>query len=449
MLVKLLLFWMKVRMLTVKEIKGLRPRKSPYYTWDKSGERGKGRLGVQVMPSGSINFKFRYFKDSKPIFIQLGKMPGMTLSQARDLCKKYGDLLSQGLDPKSELKKQEMKKAQEERENNEIGTFEQLINFHKESKKEQGNRSYQDEYDKVVANVFPYIDIHRKAKDFESEDFLDALAIPIDQGYEAKSNKLRSILHAAFNFALSYDNDPKYRNRGSKFGIKSNPISNIPTQSEKVGNHYLSWEEVTQLLYDMEHRYDDLNLAYQTRQVVRLCFYLGGQRPHEVVTIKWSNINFAQRTVLITEAFQKTKKNHMVPLTESAIKILEEIREQTSSTNSPFVFYKKTNTDEHMPTNTIAQALITYKKVTKVRSFVARDFRRTVKTLGGEIKISKEYRDRIQGHAINDVSGRHYDMYEYIDEKRSGLEKWEEALNSRLNDYKLIYFEKELPWKKG
>ncbi|EGR0791070.1 site-specific integrase [Vibrio vulnificus] len=436
-------------MLTVKEIKGLQPKKSPYYVWDKTGERGKGRLGVQVMPSGSINFKFRYFKGpNNAQFIPLGKFPGMTLSQARDLCKEYSDLLSQGIDPKTERKKQAEEKAKEEREQKELGTFEQLINFHTQHKKDKGNRSYQDEYQKIVANVFPYVDINKKAKDFEAEDFLDALAIPIDQGYDSKSNKIRSILHAAFNFALEYDNDPKYRNRGAKFGIKSNPISNIPTQSEKVGNHYLSWKEVIHLLYDMEHRYDDLHLAYQTRQVLRLCFYLGGQRPHEVVTIKWSNINFAQRTVLITEAFQKTKKNHMVPLTESAIKILEEIREQTSSTNSPFVFYKKTNTDEHMPTNTIAQALITYKKVTKVRSFVARDFRRTVKTLGGEIKISKEYRDRIQGHAINDVSGRHYDMYEYIDEKRSGLEKWEEALNSRLDDYKLIYFEKELPWKK-
>ncbi len=61
-------------MLTVKEIKGLQPKKSPYYVWDKTGERGKGRLGVQVMPSGSINFKFRYFKGpNNAQFIPLGK----------------------------------------------------------------------------------------------------------------------------------------------------------------------------------------------------------------------------------------------------------------------------------------------------------------------------------------------------------------------------------------
>ncbi len=357
-------------------------------------------------------------------------------------------MLSKGLDPKNELERQSEEKKTAEREKDQLGTFEQLIEFHKQNKQDNGNRSHEDEYQLIVKNVFPHLDIHRKAKDFETEDFLDILAIPIEQGFDDKSNKIRSILHAAFNFALGYENNPKHRKRGTKFAIKNNPISNIPKQPEKTGSHYLSWEEVTRLLYDMEHRYEDLNLAYQTRQVLRLCFYLGGQRPHEVVTIKWSHINFDQKTVLVSEAFQKTKKNHMLPLTNSAIQILEEIREQTATIGSPFVFFKKTNSNEHMPTNTIAQALLTYKKVTKIRPFVARDFRRTVKTLGGEIKIPKEYRDRIQGHAINDVSGRHYDMYEYIDEKRLGLELWEKALNSRLEDYKLVFFERELPWKK-
>ncbi|MBO0216647.1 integrase, partial [Vibrio sp. Vb2880] len=109
------------------------------------------------------------------------------------------------------------------------------------------------------------------------------------------------------------------------------------------------------------------------------------------------------------------------PLTDSAIEIFKDLKENTNDTNSQFVFYKKTNSAEHMPTNTIAQAIITYKRATKLRPFITRDIRRTVKTLGGEVEIPKEYRDRIQGHAINDVSGRHYDMYEYLKEKRKGL----------------------------
>ncbi|RZP75585.1 site-specific integrase [Vibrio vulnificus] len=426
-------------MLTVNQIKALPAKKTAYYKPDNTGERGTGRLTVQVTPAGSKIFKFKYHKEKREVFVTLGKFPALTLSQARELAKEYSAMISQGRDPKGELEKRSKEQEQHEKAKNALGTFEQLINFHTEYKKDRGNRSFQDEYKRIVDNVYPYIDINRKAKDFETEDFLDILAIPIEQGFNEKSNKIRSTLHAAFEFALGYENNPKFRKRGTKFAIKHNPISNIPKQPEKAGSHYLSWEEVAQLLYDMEHRYQDLNLAYLTRQALKLCFHLFGQRPYEILTIAWDKIDFNSRTVLISEEFHKTKKNHLVPLTDSAIEILMDIKENTEGANSPFVFFKKTNSLEHMPTNTIAQALLTYKKATEIRQFIARDIRRTVKTLGGEVKISKEYRDRIQGHAINDVSGRHYDMYEYLDEKREGLEVWEKALVKHLEDYKVMY----------
>ncbi|ENG6164705.1 tyrosine-type recombinase/integrase [Vibrio vulnificus] len=424
-------------MLTVNQIKGLKPKDSSHYVWENSRERGKGRFGVKVQPSGSISYTFRYYAGSKAKFINIGKFPGMSLANARKISIQYSDLLSNGIDPKEFLEQEAKAKEQAEADALKGGSFKQLIEMHTEYKKDKGNRSYADEKQKIVDNVYPYIDINKKAKDFEPEDFIKALSIPIEQGFEPKSNKIRSILHAAFNFALNNDHNPKYLNHDVRFGIKHNPISAIPkqTEAEKSGTHYMSWQEVAQLMIDMENRFHDLDFAYQTRQVLRLCFYLGGQRPHEVVTIKWSEVNFEQRYVLVREEYQKVKRPHVVPLVDSAIKILQDVQAHNHD-DSPFVFYKKTNYLEHMPTNTIAQALLTYKKRTDIRQFVARDFRRTVKTLGGEAGISKEYRDRIQGHAISDVSGKHYDMYEYLNEKRQGLEIWEEALNQKIESLK-------------
>ncbi|OOI03158.1 integrase [Vibrio sp. OULL4] len=420
-------------MLTVNYIKGLKPRAASYYEFEKSRERGKGRFGVKVQPSGAVIYMFRYFVGSKAKFINIGRFPGMTLTNARAASFKYGELLSNGIDPKEYLEQESKAKAKAEADALKGGSFEQLIEMHAEYKKDKGNRSYEAEKQKIIDYVYPYLDIHKKAKDFEPEDFMKALSVPIEQGFEPKSNKIRSILHSAFNFALHNDNNPKYLNRDIRFGIKHNPIAPIPkqTEAERPGTHYMSWQEVAQFMIDMESRFHDLNFAHQTRQVFRLCFYLGGQRPHEVVTIQWSEIDFDQKYVLIREEYQKVKKPHVVPLVDSAIEILRDLR-TSNELESPFVFYKKTNPLEHMPTNTIAQALLTYKKRTDIRQFVARDFRRTVKTLGGEAGISKEYRDRIQGHAISDVSGKHYDMYEYLNEKRQGLEIWEEALNQKI-----------------
>ncbi len=53
-----------------------------------------------------------------------------------------------------------------------------------------------------------------------------------------------------------------------------------------------------------------------------------------------------------------------------------------------------------------------------------KDLRRTVKTRMGEIGVLKSVRDRIQNHALVDVSTKHYDRYDYLPEKREALEAW-------------------------
>jgi integrase len=67
-----------------------------------------------------------------------------------------------------------------------------------------------------------------------------------------------------------------------------------------------------------------------------------------------------------------------------------------------------------------------------IAKFTLRDIRRTVKTLMGNLGISKETRDRIQNHALNDVSARHYDRYDYLKEKRAALEAWDRHLMDTL-----------------
>jgi hypothetical protein len=46
----------------------------------------------------------------------------------------------------------------------------------------------------------------------------------------------------------------------------------------------------------------------------------------------------------------------------------------------------------------------------------------------GELGVSKLTRDRLQNHALQDVSAKHYDRYDYIKEKREALQLWQEHL---------------------
>lgn len=96
--------------LTETAIRGLKTKSTAYYVWSNSAQRGTGRLGVKVQPSGSKVFYFRYYieKGKNEKFIQLGIWPEMKLVTANELAKKYGAWLVEGKEPQQELEQQRL-----------------------------------------------------------------------------------------------------------------------------------------------------------------------------------------------------------------------------------------------------------------------------------------------------------------------------------------------------
>ena len=48
--------------------------------------------------------------------------------------------------------------------------------------------------------------------------------------------------------------------------------------------------------------------------------------------------------------------------------------------------------------------------------------------MNGESGLSKAIRDRLQGHALQDVSSKSYDRYSYLPEKREAVSVWDAFL---------------------
>jgi hypothetical protein len=62
-----------------------------------------------------------------------------------------------------------------------------------------------------------------------------------------------------------------------------------------------------------------------------------------------------------------------------------------------------------------------------------RDLRRTWKTLALAGKAAKKIRDRIQNHALHDVSSKNYDRWNSMPEKRAGMEKLDKFVTALLS----------------
>ncbi len=422
-------------MLTSKQISSFKPKNNHYYKWDKTNERGMGRLGIHIIKSGTKVFKFRFFVNEKAVFIKIGTFPQVSLSIAREKAKLYSLMLDKGLDPKDEIEKQQRAKEEQQKAESQKATLKDLFDSHRDKKKAGEKRQADIDLEILEKEIYPYISPDTKAKDVTTEEIVCILRKIIDRGATTKSNKVRSILHAAFNYGLKHDNDPAKKSTVGKFDLSHNPVTAIPkqTEAEKVGNHFLEPEELFKLLYELEHRTHDLKMHQNARNIMRLCFYLGGQRPNEVCSIKWSDINHQEMTVTLPGKITKNKRDLVIALTKSSYNLLTK---NQNTSQSEYVFPKTTDPSAPTPLNTISQAVGRYRERSGLRTFTARDFRRTFKTLTGHLGISKELRDRIQGHAMNDVSSKHYDRYDYLSEKREAMTLWCEYLDNGISKYK-------------
>jgi len=98
--------------------------------------------------------------------------------------------------------------------------------------------------------------------------------------------------------------------------------------------------------------------------------------------------------------------------------------------------FPATNGKEPMRTDGFSQAATRLCKQISIDHFTPRDLRTTFKTLAGKAGIDKKIRDRLQNHALTDVSSKHYDRYDYLPEKRQAVATWNNYLERIISgDY--------------
>lgn len=410
--------------LTNTSVKALKSKPQSYWTWDDSAGRNTGRLGIKVYPSGKKAFSFRYFKNGKPLFIGLGTFPDVSLSDARAKAKEYSLQLSQGLCPKTliaeaeELRQQEaQKQAEEDRE----GSIQQLFVYYTDRMKSAGKRTHKQVLRDLEKEVYPVVAPQTKAKDVKREQLVRVLGLMIQRGARTQSNRVRSYLQAAFNAGLKHDNDPANMNSDVLFGIEHNPVVAIPRQAdaERALDRVLTESE----LRDFLARIRNGEFATTTQFACLLMIYSGGQRPYEVINSRWENIDFTSDDWLIPASLSKNGKDHIVPITPELKSLLLILHDLTGHT--PYLIPNRVKPTEAGRTDSLARSFTRYCEKYSVEKFTPRDIRRTCKTLMTRHNFStKEVRDRLHNHALDDVSNKHYNRHDYRVEKEDLLARW-------------------------
>jgi len=387
-------------MLTDKQIRSLKPGTADYTRSDQRGSRGAGVLVVKVKTTGVKELYFVRYVQKKIRRKKLGNWPEMSLSDARTECAKLGEVDASG------------------------GSLSLLLDSYVSKLKEEGAATEGDvewSFKKYVTD--PHPDIAKlPASLIEPGHIKDILSKMIQDGVTTFTNRVRARLHAAFQHGLNQENNPRdYLKDGVMFGLKHNPVAGVPVQKdwEKPGERALSVKELSTLWNLLPEE-----LSIVTSELIKFLIATGGQRPTQLLTSNRSMYHKDHLLIRDGKGKEGERTVHAVPLNELALACLERLAMVTSEEPYPFAG-KYENDSIHV--NSLSRAITSLYSRHEDEfdgPFVLRDIRRTCKTLMGVAGLSKDIRDRIQGHAFSDVSSKHYDRYDYFKEKQAALNNW-------------------------
>jgi integrase len=417
-------------MFTVKQIESLKPKDKPYRVFEKASRAG---FGVQITPKGTKTF-FYFYKtdDGKQRFMKLGAFGDISLKEAGNLWQKWHNIKQEGYDPQivrdNEIRKTEEAHRQAEAEKKRLeqqGSYEQLLNTYIEDLKAKKKRSADNILQVFNANAYKVISKNRKAREVTPKEINETLAIVEKRNAHVLANRLRSYLLSAFKFGMQLEMRRTRTKAPIQFGISSNPVRDVLKSEvkEKPRDRFLSENEIKELW----HTLSKTNISESIIAALKLML-ITGQRVEEVLRININNIDEQEMTWELKET--KAGRPHVVPLPNIAKQIIDDLKPDADG----YLLPTPSTHQGLMKPYALSQACNRYCKQHGFKKFTPRDLRRTWKTLTGKAGISKVNRDRYQNHALNDVSSKNYDRYDYLAEKRQVASIWNDYLNNILFD---------------
>jgi integrase len=367
--------------------------------------RGTGRLTLILKPMPTrvtAEWMAQQWRDGKRLKSKIGSYPSMPLIEAREVFKRdFADVIQKGAS---------IKVAVDVRP----GTVADLFAAYVESLKAGGKPSW-DNVEYVLNKVSEALGPNRPAREITADDIIAVIRPVYERGRRSFADHIRSAVRAAFSWGLKAEHD--YRSTAPRrFRLIMNPAAGIPTEPKTVGTRWLNEDEFVRLYRWLECPDAPVHPPYT--RAVRILM-LTGQRVDEIAQLHRDQWDANER--IIDWSKTKNGKPHAIPVPALAAELIESI------TPNEYGWFFPSAMDPSKPVR--ASTLYSFMWRQRDRGVIPivtnRDLRRTWKTLAGEAGVSKEIRDRLQNHTLQDVSSKSYDRWNYMPEKRAGMKKWD------------------------
>ena len=223
------------------------------------------------------------------------------------------------------------------------------------------------------------------------------------------ADHVRSYIRSAYSWGMKSEHD--YRSASPRrFRLAYNPAAGIPTEPKKVGTRWLDEDEFLRLYRWLECPDAPVHPPYT--RAVRILM-LTGQRVEEIARLHVDQWDAEGADHRLVEDQERQAARHSRPRTRGRT---DRVRSSPTST-AGFSLRRRTRPSPSATARSTPSCGVSA-NASVIPVVTNRDLRRTWKTLAGKAGLSKEIRDRLQNHTLQDVSSKNYDRWKYMPEKR-------------------------------
>lgn len=406
-------------MLTDSKIKALKPRDKPYKTADGGG------LYLLVPPTGGKLWRLKYRLDGRENVVSFGQYPDVGLAAARIKAGEARVLIATGIHPLAHKKAADAAKKAEQ-----VNSFAAVTQAWIEANAKHWRpytlsqvRATMGRYviDNTAVGALPI----RKVQTTDIRALLQSVAQrTVLRPGERKASavtvarNLRMWCRAVFEYAVERDlaeTDPTY------------PLRNL-TELKRPASSIKHNKKMTPS--ELRRFLDVLSAAKCTRQTaiaieLLLLFFV---RTGELRQARWDEFDFKLLQWRIPASRMKAGREHMVPISKQALKLLLE-QQQISGTNA-WVFPNQRNPGESMSATTINRALERMGLNGEgTMGLAAHGFRGTASTHLHELGFNSDVVEKQLAHVPRNKVKAIYSSAQYVPERTEMMQKWADYLD--------------------
>ncbi len=387
--------------LTNTACKNAKPKKRQYKSFDGGG------LYLLVRPNGSKLWQLKYRYLNKEKTLSIGSYPLVGLADARKAREAAKALLAQSPPKDPMASKIEAKREAINQANN---TFEVVAREWHKTKNNQWDWKYGHTLmRRLEMNVFPIIG-NKPIADIKPPELLDCLRVIEKRGSYDVLKRTTQVCGQIFRFGIQTgrcERDPAADLKGA---LTVSPVSHFRTINLKQLPEFI---EALKL--------NKARIFERTRRAVWLSLYTFC-RPVEIRTARWQDIDFETKLWTIPAERMKMKRDHIVPLSQQVIKLLEEQKEEVGIYNTEWVFPSQNKIKNPMSDGTVNKAI---KRLGFGEDMVAHGFRALARTtIREQLDYDSEVIEKQLAHKSSGSLGEAYDRTQFITKRKKMMQDW-------------------------